>query len=393
MINRILKAKLQDASRFYPVVSVMGPRQSGKTTLVRDAFRDKDYVSLEDLDVREFALRDPRGFFGNYPKGAILDEIQRAPELFSYIQTIVDEENEPGKFILTGSMHFLLQENITQTLAGRVAIYELLPFSAEELESEEQFHQGGCEECLFKGFYPRIYDKKASPAEWYRNYIRTYIERDLKLMKNISDLSVFGTFLKMCASRAGQLLNLSSLANDCGITHNTARSWISVLENSFIIFLLHPHHENFNKRLVKMPKLYFYDTGLLCSLLGIGSGRQLKTHYLRGGIFETFVLAEMRKFFLNRALDAPLHFWRDKTGHEIDCIVERANALIPIEIKSGKTVSEDYFKNINYWLKISGKRKSDAYVIYGGDISQKRTSVDVFSWRDISPLLKKIVRV
>ncbi|MBA3051644.1 ATP-binding protein [bacterium] len=393
MINRILKAKLQQASRFYPVVSIMGPRQSGKTTLVRDAFRDKDYVSLEDLDVREFALRDPRGFLGNYPKGVILDEVQRAPELFSYIQTIVDEENKPGKFILTGSLHFLLQENITQTLAGRAAIYELLPFSVEELESKDKFRQGGCEEYLFKGFYPRIYDKNAPPAEWYRNYIKTYIERDVKLMKNISDLSVFRTFLKMCASRTGQMLNLSSLANDCGITHNTAKSWISVLENSFIIFLLRPHHKNFNKRLVKMPKLYFYDTGLLCSLLGIGSVGQLETHYLKGGIFETFVLAEMRKFFLNRALDAPLYFWRDKTGHEIDCIAEGNNKIIPIEIKSGKTVSADYFKNINYWLKISGKSINDAYVIYGGEISQKRTAGNLFSWRAICGLLKKMLRV
>jgi len=386
VIRRDLSKKLLSASKSFPVVAVIGPRQSGKTTLVKMAFPDKPYLSMEDLDTREYVTTDPRGFLSDHPKGAILDEIQRTPQLFSYIQTNVDTHNKPGRFILTGSQHFLLQENISQTLAGRVAILKLLPFNLNEL-NKTQFRFSNYEDYLFKGLYPRIYDKKISPLDWYPNYIQTYLERDLRLIKNIDDLSTFQTFLKMCSARIGQLLNLSALAADCGITHNTAKSWLSVLETSFIAFLLRPHHKNFNKRLVKMPKLYFFDTGLACSLLGIESKKQLQTHSLKGNIFESFILSEMLKNRYNKGSDSNIYFWRDKIGHEIDCIIEKSNKLIPVEIKSGKTLTKDQFKNLMYWNKLSKGSAKNSYIVYGGALAQKRSCGNLVSWKNINSFL------
>jgi len=386
VIERDLSKKLLSVSKSFPVVTIIGPRQSGKTTLVKMAFPDKPYLSMEDLDTREYVTTDPRGFLSDHPKGAILDEIQRTPQLFSYIQTNVDTYNKPGRFILTGSRHFLLQENISQTLAGRVAILKLLPFSLNEL-NKTQFRFSNYEEYLFKGLYPRIYDKKISPLDWYPNYIQTYLERDLRLIKNINDLSAFQTFLKMCSARIGQLLNLSALAADCGITHNTAKSWISVLEASFIAFLLRPHHKNFNKRLVKMPKLYFFDTGIACSLLGIESKKQLQTHSLKGNIFESFVLSEILKNRYNKGSDSNIYFWRDKTGHEIDCVIEKSNKLLPVEIKSGKTLTKDQFKNLIYWNKLSKGNAKDSYIVYGGDLTQKRSCGNLIGWKNINSFL------
>lgn len=385
MITRILTKKLLLSARTFPIVSVIGPRQSGKTTIVKTAFPNKEYISLEEPDIREYALTDPRGFLSDYPKGAILDEIQRAPQLFSYLQTIVDNKNKPGLFILTGSQNFLMQENISQTLAGRTSILKLLPLALSELK-ETPFLCDNYEEYLFKGFYPRLYGKKINPRDWYLNYIQTYVERDLRLIKNVTDLSAFQTFVKMCAARTGQLLNLSSLANDCGITHNTAKSWLSILESSFIIFLLRPHHKNFNKRLVKMPKIYFFDPGLACSLLGIENQKQLASHYLKGMLFETLLLSELMKHRYNNGLKSIYYFWRDKTGYEIDCIIESADKLIPVEIKSGKTASEEYFKNLNYWNKLAGKNPADSYMIYGGDKPQKRSTGNLLSWKNLKPL-------
>lgn len=341
---------------------------------------------MEDLDIREYAINDPRGFLSDYPKGAILDEIQRTPQLFSYLQTNVDTRNKPGKFILTGSQHFLIHENISQTLAGRIAILKLLPFNLNEL-NKGYFKSNNYEEYLFQGFYPGIYDKKINPLDWYPNYIQTYIERDLRLIKNIDNLSVFQTFLKMCSARIGQILNLSTLAADCGITHNTAKSWISVLEASFIVFLLQSHHKNFNKRLVKMPKLYFYDSGIACFLLGIKNKKELLTHSLKGGIFESFVLSEILKNRYNQGLDSDIYFWRDKTGHEIDCIIEKAGRLTPIEIKSGKTLTSDQFKNLIYWNKLSETSSRKSYIIYGGELSQKRSYGNLVGWKNINSLL------
>lgn len=383
MIGRTLSKKLVESARKFPIVAVTGPRQSGKTTLVKSVFPGKPYVSLEDLDIREFAISDPRGFLNGYPKGAVLDEAQRVPELFSYLQTVVDAKNKPGMFILTGSQHFLLMEKLSQTLAGRVHILDLLPFSLEELAGTKSMPRTP-EEWIFKGMYPRIHDKKIDPRDWCQSYIRTYLEREVRLIKNVTDIATFQRFLKMCAGRTGQLLNLSSLANDCGITHNTAKAWIGVLEASFIVHTLNPYHRNFSKRLVKMPKLYFYDTALVCSLAGVRRVQELKTHSLRGSLFETAVISELIKQRRNRGILFPLYFWRDKTGNEIDCVLEKGERLIPLEIKSGRTVAEDFFKGINYWDKVARPRQMSSYLIYAGEQDQQRRKLDVLGWKKLA---------
>jgi predicted AAA+ superfamily ATPase len=383
MIKRIISDKLKKLSLKFPVVSVVGPRQSGKTTLAKSVFPKADYVSLEDPDIREFAVKDPRGFLANHNKSVIIDEVQRVPNLFSYIQSIVDKKKTAGQFILTGSQNILLHQNISQTLAGRVAILKLLPFSLEELENSV-YKMKQSEEYMIKGFYPRIYDKRIQPADWYPNYIQTYVERDVRLIKNISDLMTFQKFVKMCAGRIGQILNLSSLGNDCGINHNTAKDWLSILESSYIIFLLKPYYKNFNKRLIKMPKLYFYDTGLASSLLGIQNKNQLNTHYLKGSLFESFILSEMVKNMFNKGIEPNYYYWRDKVGHEIDCIAEKANGTLQIEIKSGKTIADDYFIGLKYWAKLTKNGNKNSYLIYNGDEDQKRTYANVVSWNNIS---------
>lgn len=388
MIKRKLHNRLLNFASKYPVVSIIGPRQSGKTTLVKYSFPEKSYVSLEEPDTREFAQTDPRGFLASYPEGVILDEIQRAPELFSYIQTIVDEMNQPGMFILTGSNNYLLQENISQTLAGRVVILTLLPLSMEEL-SPAGYEIDSLEDILFTGLYPRIFDQQIESEIWYSNYIQTYIERDVRLIKNISDLSTFQRFIKLCAGRTGQILNLSSLGNDCGITHGTAKSWISILEASFVVFLLQPHYKNFSKRLIKQPKIYFFDPGLASSLLGIENKAQLNTHYLKGGLFETFILSELHKYRFNRGLKPLLYFWRDNHGNEIDCIIESGDKLTPLEIKAGKTINKDFFKGLLYWQKIAANDTGQGFIIYGGDSMQKREQGQVISWRHINTVYEQ----
>ncbi len=379
MINRKMHKHLLDLSMQYPVVSVIGPRQSGKTTLVRNTFTKKKYVSLEDPDTREFSQTDPRGFLETYKNGAIFDEIQRTPNLFSYIQTLVDANQEAGQFILTGSNNYLLQENISQTLAGRVAILKLLPLSIEELKYDN-CPMNRFEEYLFKGFYPRIYNHQLNPVTWLSNYIQTYVERDVRLIKNITDLSAFQRFIKLCAGRTGQLLNLSALGNDCGISHNTAKSWLSILESSFIIYLLQPHYNNFNKRLVKQPKLYFYDTGLAVSLLGIENEQQLSTHYLKGNLFENMIITELAKYRFNRGLEPRLFFWRDHKGNEVDSIIETGNTLTPIEIKAGETIVPDFFKMLAYWAKLAENRAGPAHLIYAGNTNQTRSQAKVLNW-------------
>ena len=381
MIKRQLAKKLKQATREYPVVALVGPRQSGKTTLVRQVFAGYKYVSLEDLDIRTFAQTDPRGFLETYSDKVIFDEAQRVPELFSYIQGIIDENKQQGQFILTGSQNFLLQENITQSLAGRVSILTLLPFSLSEI-GKGGFKLDDYNKYLFKGLYPRLYDKKISEREWYLNYIQTYIERDVRQIKQITDLNTFQRFVKLCAGRTGQLLNLSALANDTGITHNTAKSWLSVLEASFLVFLLQPHHKNFNKRLVKTPKLYFYDTGLASSLLGIERADQVKTHPLRGSLFESLIVSEIVKSRLNQGQSPNIFFWRDKIGHEIDCLYETAGKAISVEIKSSQTITESFFANLQYWNKLSGGQDKDSILIYGGDEEQKRSRGRVISWKN-----------
>lgn len=388
MIKRIMAEKLKVLASKFPVVSVIGPRQSGKTTLVRNVFADTDYVSLEDPDTREFAHSDPRGFLATHNKGAVIDEAQRVPNLFSYIQTAVDSKKGAGRFILTGSQNILLQENLSQTLAGRVAILRLLPLSIDELKTTK-YSLNSPEDCLFRGLYPRIYDKHINAADWYPNYIQTYVERDVRLIKNISDLHAFQKFVKMCAGRIGQCLNLSSLGDDCGITHNTAKSWLSILEATYLVFLIRPYHRNLNKRLIKMPKMYFYDTGLACSLLGIQNVAQLDTHYLKGSLFESFVLSEILKDRFNKGIEPNCFYWRDKTGNEIDCIIETGESVLSIEIKAGKTISEDFFAGLRYWRQLVRRADKNAYVIYGGDENQKRSYGSVISWRNITSIFQR----
>jgi len=384
MVKRDLTLKLLELAKKFPIIALIGPRQSGKTTLAQAVFPDYHYISLEDLDHREFAQKDPRGFLASYANGVIIDEAQHVPSLFSYLQTHVDKLDEPGKFILTGSQNFLLSEKINQSLAGRVAFLNLLPLSLQELKQSDHTIER-YEDLIFQGCYPRIYDKGINPSDWYQNYILTYIERDVRQIKNILDIGQFQTFLKMCASRIGQLINLSSLANDCGITHNTAKSWLSLLEQSFIIFTLKPFHENFGKRLVKMPKLYFYDTGFVCSLLGVENAEAISTHYLKGALFENMVMVELLKARFNQGLTSNLTFWRDKVGHEIDCIIEQNKKVIPVEMKAGHTVSSDYFNNINYWKKLS-ETDAPAYVVYGGTEKQLREGTTLLSWNQLQEI-------
>ena len=382
-IKRELEGYLSYISTKYPVVTLTGPRQSGKSTLVQHVFPEKKYVSLEDPDTQLFARQDPRGFLNTY-NNAVIDEAQKVPEIFSYIQTLVDNTDTPGQFILTGSSNFLLFEKITQSLAGRTAVLQLLPFSLREIHSIKGFTD--YEDYLFTGFYPRIYKMDIHPGDFYPGYTKTYVERDVRTLRNIPDLIQFQLFVKLCAGRIGQLLNLSSLANDCGISHTTAKSWISVLEASFIIFLLRPHHKNFNKRLIKMPKLYFYDPGLAAYLLDIQSAEQVKTHYSKGALFELMIISEIMKRRLSQGQSAGVHFWRDKNGNEIDCLLESKGSLLPIEIKSGRTVSSDYFKGTDYFLKLAGNLASKPYIVYGGTENQQRTTADVVSWNCLEEL-------
>lgn len=378
-IKRKIEKKIKKLAKEYPVVALTGPRQSGKTTLVKKIFPKKQYVSLENLDTRNFAKNDPRGFLQTYNNGVIIDEIQNVPELFSYIQEIVDTNKKDGEFILTGSQNFLLMESISQSLAGRVAITTLLPLSLDEIKNQTKSIE--LNNLLLTGQYPIIYNKKNIDVnEWYQNYIKTYIEKDVRFLLNIIDLNLFQRFVKLCAGRVGQILNLSSIANDCGISHNTAQAWISILEASYIVFLLYPYHKNFNKRIIKMPKLYFYDTGLALSLINLKNAEQLDIGPFKGGMFESFVISEILKKEYNKGNTPNIYFWRDKTGNEIDCLYEMDDKIRAIEIKSSKTIHGDFFKNLKYFQKISNDDMK-LTLIYGGDQDEKRTYADVFTWR------------
>lgn len=384
MINRILHKILLEISTYYPVVTITGPRQSGKTTLIKKVFPKLPYVLLETPDIKERALEDPKSFLANFKNGAILDEIQNVPQLFSYIQGIVDD-NDSIKFILSGSQNFLLLQNINQTLAGRTAVLKLLPFSLEELKPTKYKIKNSLN-YIFKGSYPRLYDKNIPTENFYSDYIQTYVERDVRTIKNIGNLNTFRRFLQLCAGRIGQILNIDSLATISGISLNTAKSWLSILEASYIVHLLQPHHKNFNKRLIKRPKLYFYDTGLACNLLRIKSAEQLELHHMRGSLFENFILNELLKSKLNKAQIPNFYFWRDKHGKEIDCIVETAEKLIPIEIKSGKTYTKYYFKNLNYWNKLSNSHATDSYLIYNGDNNETLLNGHLISWNSLDEI-------
>lgn len=368
MYERELSKYLLEIAPKYPVVTIIGPRQSGKSTLCRSLFDDHHYISLEEPDVRELAVQDPRGFFKKYDTNLILDEIQRAPELLSFVQTIVDDPGSKRHFVLTGSQQILLMEKITQSLAGRTVIAKLLPFSKNELWQKHS--KMTIDDFLFTGGYPRIYDKKLNPTQWLQQYYQTYVERDVRSLINVTNLDLFERFIGLCAGRAGQLLNLSSLANDCGITHPTSRAWLSALKASFICFTFQPHFQNFNKRVIKTPKLYFYDTGLLCYLLKIQNTETLSNHPLRGNIFENWVIAEKSKHYYNQGKEPPFYFWQDAKRHEIDLIIDEGNFLYPIEIKSSYTASSDFVKNINFFLKLQKSNKEKppfGECIYCGD--------------------------
>lgn len=387
MIPREASSSLLTLAKGFPIVAVTGPRQSGKTTLVRAVFSDKPYISLEEPDKLELAAGDPRGFLRNFQDGAVIDEAQRFPALFSYLQAIVDEKKKPGLFILTGSQNFGLLESLGQTLAGRVAVVQLLPFSISELDLAGILpHE--LSDVLFQGLYPPLYDRDLAPAQWLANYVITYLERDVRNLLRVRDLGLFQKFLRMCAARTGQLLNLSALAADCGITHNTAQSWLSVLEASYIIVLLRPHHRNFGKRLVKSPKLYFTDTGLAAWLLNVQSPDHLAVHPLRGGLFESLIVGELLKSRFNRGLASNLFFWRNNLGDEIDVLLDQGTRLVPVEIKSGETVHSDIFKGLLKWRKFTGDSGSPAHVVYGGDEALSSRGVDITPWRETARAIK-----
>lgn len=368
MIPRKAEHEIKVLATQFKAVAVVGPRQSGKTTLVRSVFGHMPYVNLENPDIQRYALEDPRGFLSNYPQGAVLDEAQRVPELFSYLQQILDETATLGLFIISGSNNFLLQESISQSLAGRVGYMYLLPLSLEEISDKNQ----NSNTLLFKGGYPALYNEATDPVKWFANYIRTYVERDVRMLKNITDLVVFERFIRLCAGRIGHLLNMSNLAVEVGVDTKTIGSWISVLEASFIVFRLQPYHENYNKRIVKMPKLYFYDTGLAVALLGIENADQLTLNPFRGNLFENMIIIDFLKRRYNAGKSNNLFFWRNNVGNEIDLLLAKGNIRIPIEIKSGQTVTGDYFKGIQFWNKMT--QTEGGFVVYGGDMLQKRSN-------------------
>lgn len=362
-------------------MAITGPRQSGKTTLAKWVFKDKPYVSLENPDEREFAQTDPKRFLARFANGAVLDEVQRCPELLSWLQGLVDERGLMGDFVLTGSAQFELMQGITQSLAGRVARVELLGLSAAELLDAKRL-AGTLEETLFLGGYPAIFDRPVLPQDWFANYMATYVERDVRQLIAVRDASQFQSFVKMCAARTGQLLNLASLGADCGISAVTAKHWISVLESSYVVMLLKPHHRNFGKRLVKSPKLYFLDVGLAAWLMGIRDAGSLETHAARGALFETWAVSELYKYCLNKGEAPALYFWRDSTGNEVDVIVETATGLKSIELKSGSTFASDWLENLNKWKKLSSESQHTPQLVYGGDESYERDGTQVWSWRE-----------
>lgn len=385
MIPRQATATLQTLAQGYPILAITGPRQSGKTTLACSTFPDKPYVSLEDPDTRAFAQEDPRGFLARWTDGAILDEVQRCPALFSYLQTRVDANQRMAEFVLTGSQQFGLLSNITQTLAGRVALVQLLPFSMQELHSA-QMPIPDLNTLLWCGLYPPIHDRSLAPDRWFANYVMTYVERDVRQLIEVQNLSLFQRFLKMCAARCGQLLNKSSLANDCGVTHKTIGAWLSVLQAGYVIFLLQPHHQNFGKRLVKTPKLYFHDTGLAAYLLGIQDAAHLSIHSARGALFENLVISELMKHRFNQGLGSNLYFWRNNTGEEVDVLIEQGEQLMPVEIKSSHTFHSDFLTGLTKWAKYAGATALPAQLVYGGDLSMTRQGVAVHGWRDMQNL-------
>lgn len=373
MIVREAEKRLRSLAAAFRSVAVVGPRQSGKTTLCRMVFPDKPYVSMENPDTLAFATEDPKGFLAQYSKGAIIDEAQKAPHLFSFLQQILDETNRRGLFILTGSNNFLLQESIGQSLAGRIGYLQLLPLTLNELKDAKKLPKT-LEQTIILGGYPEVQAvSKLKPQDFYPNYLSTYVERDVKLISNISNHALFLKFVKLCAGRIGGILNYSSIANDCGIDQKTAAQWMHLLEMSFIVYLLKPYHNNYNKRLIKSPKLYFTDTGLAAYLLGLSSARHLALHPLKGHLVENLLIMDLLKRRLNKGKPDVLYFWRDKTGNEVDLLIDEPTTIKAVEIKAGNTVAADFFKGLSYYTAIEQKPVKQ-YLFYGGAEAQKRSN-------------------
>lgn len=365
------------------MVSVTGPRQSGKTTLARACFPDRPYVNLESPAERAFASEDPLGFLARFPEGAVLDEIQGCPELFSYLQVKVDEDRRMGQFVITGSQQFGLNARIAQSLAGRVGALRLLPFSLGELAAVNRAPDD-LDDLLWRGFFPPLYDREVNPATWLENYEQTYLERDLRQLTAVQDLAVFQRFLRLCAGRTGQLVNQAALASDAGISPKTVRNWLSLLEACFVVRLLPPHHRNFNKRQVKAPKLYFLDTGLAASLIGITEAEQVATHPLRGALFATFVFGELLKGRLNAGHRSGLTFWRDNHGHEVDFLLEEAGRLQAVEVKSGATVVPSALQGLRHFAAVAAGGEGlelGLTLIHGGTQEAQSQGVRVLGWR------------
>lgn len=390
MITRKLTTKLRELAGYYPLVAVTGPRQAGKTTLCRSTFPDKSYVSLESLDLREFATQDPRGFLNEYRQGAILDEIQQAPGLVSYLQSEVDERPEPGRFILTGSQHFAIAQTISQSLAGRCGMLTLLPPDIDELQGFPGIPDN-LFTLLWQGSYPRIYDRGIPADQWLGDYIATYVQRDVRQVVNVGDLLGFTNFLKLCAGRTGQEINLSVLGGDAGVSHNTAKSWLSILEASYIIHRVPAWHTTIRKQVVKAQKLHFFDSGLVCALLQIREPGQLRLHPLRGAIFESWAVAELYKSLAHQGEQPILHHYRESRGLEMDILVQRGPTLHAIEIKSGATAATDFFKGFSPFderMREAGySGEIDKVVVYGGDTSQQRSAARLTSWRNVGSIL------
>jgi predicted AAA+ superfamily ATPase len=382
MIPRIATSTLTRLAKGFPVIALTGPRQSGKTTLAKHVFPNKTYVSLENPEELEFAQKDPKRFLARFKEGAILDEVQRCPSLLSWIQGLVDERSRMGDFVLTGSSQFELVAGITQSLAGRVGRVELLPLSIQELAQAHQL-PSQLNTCLLQGGYPSIYDRQVSPQDWFSNYIATYIERDVRQLIAVRDLTQFQRFVKMCAARSGQILNLAALGADCGLSASTAREWLSVLEASYLVTRIQPYYQNFGKRLVKTPKLYFLDVGLMAWLIGIRDTVTLDTHVSRGALFETFVVSELIKRQYNQGQNADLYFWRDSVGNEIDLLLDTPQGLQAIEIKSGSTFASDWIKGFKVWKRNTQVNTLIPRIIYGGTDSYDREGHQVMGWPDI----------
>lgn len=389
MIKRRLAPHLEKMLHKFPVLSLTGQRQSGKTTLLRDAFPQYKYINLERIDLRELFITDPMGFLRSSGPEVIFDEAQNLPELFSYIQAISDERNIPGQYILSGSQSFLMNERISQSLAGRVSINHLFPFDITELSSLKD--QDLCQTIL-NGFYPRIFDKHIDANDFYPSYLQTYIERDVRTLKAVENLNTFSRFLGLCAGRIGQVLNLSSLANDAGIAVNTAKAWLSLLETSFIIYQLQPYYRNFNKRLIKSPKIYFYDTGVACSLLKLSTPEMVSTHYLYGSLFENLVISEIIKLQHHSGKRPSVYYWRESNGVEIDCIIEKGDGeIIALEIKGGQTFNKDFLKNLKNFPQSSSSAISSKMLLYAGDQSTSTSDIRITNWKEFPSLIEHLI--